>query len=80
MKTYYFGVIATSYGHVSQSFYAVAASHYDSAERSVCIETEWLWSDPRNSFQMFQLSKFLFDRLKAKSQVDGIVVGQKVAA
>ncbi len=77
MKVYYFGVCATIGKHVSQSFYAVEATCYDSAERAVCLATEWIWIDPTNTIQMFGLSAFLYEKLKAKAQIDGIVLSRK---
>lgn len=80
MKTYYFGAVAASGKHISQSFYSVEASHYDAAERAVILETEWIWGASSHSFQLFELPPFLFNRLKRRYQVDGIVVVSKVVA
>lgn len=79
MKTYYFGVIATIGSCVVQGFYAVEATQFDAAQREVAIETEWIWSKAKDS-SMFELSAFLFEKLKASQQVDGIVLGKQVPA
>lgn len=80
MKTYYFGVCATIGKYVSQSFYAVDAPCYDSAERAVCLASDWIWIDPRNTIQVFSLTKFLYEKLKAKTQVDGVVISRKAVS